>query len=124
MENMYDRLGGETVLRRLVERFYDIMDTDPAYAALRALHGADLVQARHKLFLFLSGWLGGPNLYVQAHGHPRLRLRHLPFAIDETARDQWMACMARSMAEMNLPMSLQETLYQAFYRTADFMRNQ
>lgn len=124
MDSIYDQIGGEAAVRRLVERFYDLMGQDPAFRPLREMHSEDLTDSGRKLFTFLSGWLGGPNLYVQAHGHPRLRLRHLPFAVDEAARDQWMQCMTQAMADVGIPESLRDELHKAFYRTADFMRNQ
>jgi len=119
----YAQLGGEAALHALVERFYDLMDLEPAYAGIRALHAPALDDAREKLFTFLSGWLGGPNLYIERHGHPRLRGRHLPFAIGVAERDQWLACMDQAMGECAVPAGLRERLAQAFFQTADFMRN-
>jgi hemoglobin len=123
-ETPYARLGGDAAVRALVERFYDLMDLEPQYAALRALHAPDLAQAREKLYLFLSGWLGGPSLYIERHGHPMLRRRHLPFAIGVRERDQWLACMAQAMAEQGVGDDLRGRLQQAFFQTADWMRNQ
>jgi hemoglobin len=120
---VYQRLGGEEGVRALVERFYDLMDVDPRYARLRAVHGESLDQAREKLFLFLSGWLGGPPLYVQRHGHPRLRARHLPFSIGVKERDQWLACMAQALGDVDCPADLKPRLMEAFFQTADWMRN-
>lgn len=120
----YQHIGGEAGIRALVERFYAIMDSDPAVAEIRALHARDLKGSREKLFMFLSGWLGGPQLYLEKYGHPRLRQRHMPFPIGESARDQWMHCMRRAMAEVELDPSLREQLERAFYKVADFMRNQ
>jgi len=119
----YAALGGDAAVRRLVDRFYDLMDSDSRYAGIRALHPATLAGSREKLYLFLSGWLGGPQLYVQKHGHPRLRARHLPFAIGIAERDAWMECMKQAMAEENVEPALQAQLAQAFFGTADFMRN-
>lgn len=119
----YQLLGGESVLRRLVDRFYDIMDSDPRARELRAVHGPDLTHSRDKLFMFLSGWLGGPSLYIEKYGHPRLRARHLPFAVDETARDQWMLCMRQAMDEIPMEDALRKHLDEALFNTADFMRN-
>jgi hemoglobin len=120
----YDWLGGDEALRALVDRFYDLMDLEPEYADLRRVHGPDLTHARDKLHAFLSGWLGGPDLYVARHGHPRLRARHLPFAIGVRERDQWLACMQQAMAECGVDDALRTRLAQAFFRTADWMRNQ
>ncbi len=119
----YELLGGESKVRALVERFYDLMDSEPEFLAIRGLHQPDMASAREKLFLFLSGWLGGPQLYVQKHGHPMLRARHLPFPIGESERDQWVACMSRAMREVGVEEKLRERLAQAFFQTADFMRN-
>ena len=93
----FDMVGGEAQVRALVDRFYDLMDLEPAYAHLRAVHGSDLQSARDKLFWFLCGWLGGPSHYTERFGHPRLRMRHMPFAIGVRERDQWLACMAWAM---------------------------
>ena len=111
-------------MRELVDRFYDLMDFEPKYARLRAVHGSTLESAREKLYMFLSGWLGGPSLYTDRHGHPMLRARHLPFAIGETERDQWMACMVQAMEEIEVPQDLRTALEAAFFKTADWMRNQ
>ena len=107
----------------LAERFYDLMDLEPAYAALRAAHGNTLAQARQKLFWFLCGWLGGPQHYTERFGHPRLRARHMPFVIGNTERDQWLACMDQAMQETGVPDDLRRRLGQAFFQTADWMRN-
>ena len=119
----YERLGGEKSVRELVDRFYDLMDAQDDVTELRQLHAKSLKVSREKLFLFLSGWLGGPSLYSEKYGHPRLRARHLPFSIGIEERDQWMQCMKTAMQQMSLDESLQEELLQAFYKTADFMRN-
>ena len=119
----YERLGGEESVRELVDRFYDLMDEQGDVTKLRQLHAKNLKVSREKLFLFLSGWLGGPDLYVQKYGHPRLRARHLPFSIGIEERDQWLYCMKRAMQQMGLEEVLQNELESAFSRTADFMRN-
>ena len=119
----YELLGGDSKVRELVDRFYDLMDLEPGYDALRRVHGSSLESARDKLHRFLSGWLGGPPLYTDRYGHPMLRARHLPFAIGDLERDQWMACMVQAMEETEVPQDLREPLRQAFQRTADWMRN-
>jgi hemoglobin len=119
----YARLGGDAAVRALVDRFYDLMELEPAYAGIRRLHQPDLTHARDKLYWFLSGWLGGPSLYVERFGHPRLRARHLPFAIGIAERDQWLACMDQAMAELGIDTALRRQLQQAFFGTADWMRN-
>ena len=120
----YVRLGGEEAVRKLVNRFYDLMDSEAQWQTpLRDIHPKDLSESREKLFLFLSGWLGGPDLYVQRFGHPRLRARHGSFPVDDQARDQWMACMLRAMHDVEMEPELYAHLQGAFQRTADFMRN-
>lgn len=122
--SFYEKIGGEDGVRELVEHFYDHMDSLPESRTIRDLHAKSLKASREKLFLFLSGWLGGPDLYVQKYGHPMLRRRHLPFAIDTAARDQWLLCMKLAMQDMSLPGPVVAQLERAFYQTADHMRNQ
>ncbi len=119
----YVTLGGEPAVRALVDRFYDLMDLEPAYAGIRSLHPTDLGGSRDKLFWFLCGWLGGPDLYIQRFGHPRLRARHLPFDIGISERDQWMACMVQAMGEEGVSAELSDRLTRSFFGTADWMRN-
>lgn len=120
----YDLLGGADAVRALVDRFYDLMDTAPEAKDVRALHAASLKVSREKLYLFLTGWLGGPQLYVEKFGHPMLRARHLPFAIAERERDQWLWCMERAIAEQPMPDELRAYLLQRLRPLADHMRNQ
>ncbi len=119
----FDLIGGESQVRILVDRFYDLMDEDPDFYGIRKLHPPTLEGSREKLFMFLMGWLGGPPLYEQEFGHPRLRARHLPFAIASSERDQWMACMTRAMTDVSVEESLRKRLVQSFFQTADWMRN-
>lgn len=119
----FEWIGGEAQVHALVERFYDLMDLEPAYAALRASHGDDLARARERLFWFLCGWLGGPQHYIERFGHPRLRARHMPFKIGILERDQWLACMDQAMGEAGVEEALRERLRESFFQTADWMRN-
>ena len=119
----YDALGGDERVRLLVDTFYDHMDRESEYAAIRSLHPADLSTSREKLYEFLSGWLGGPPLYVQKHGHPRLRGRHMPFPIGAAERDAWLGCMARTLDELGVEGELRAFLDGRFAHVADFMRN-
>jgi hemoglobin len=120
----YDLLGGEAGVERLVGRFYDLMDSAPEAAAVRALHPLDLESSREKLRLFLSGWLGGPPLFVQRYGHPRLRMRHFPFAIGPRERDEWLWCMDQALDEQEMPEDLRRHLRERLHALADHMRNQ
>lgn len=123
----FELLGGAESgienIRKLVETFYDVMDSDPKAQAIRAMHPADLTSAREKLFMFLTGWTGGPQLYIERYGHPFLRKRHMPFAIDESARDQWMYCMIQAMQQLGYDDKLMTKLAEQLYGVADFMRN-
>ena len=119
----FEALGGEPLVEALVERFYDLMELDPAYTALRAVHGPDLTQARQKLSWFLCGWLGGPQHYTERFGHPRLRMRHMPYTIGILERDQWLACMDQAMAEVGMAEAVRLRLRDSFFQTADWMRN-
>ncbi|MDO9139779.1 MAG: group II truncated hemoglobin [Methylobacter sp.] len=120
----YDLIGQEAAIRHVVERFYFFMDTLPEAAEIRAMHAADLSGARSKLFKFLSGWLGGPDLFVQEYGHPRLRQRHFPFAIGAAARDQWMLCMNKALDEITMDETFRANLSQALQQLATHMINQ
>lgn len=119
----YDLIGGEAAVGKLCDHFYALMDAVPQFAELRALHPKDLQGSRDKLFMFLSGWLGGPDLFVEKYGHPRLRARHMPFAIGIQERDQWVACMALAMEETGIVPAIRAKLLENFFNTADFMRN-
>ncbi|MGM0564742.1 MAG: group II truncated hemoglobin [Pseudomonadota bacterium] len=121
--SFYERMGGEAPIRELVERFYDIMDSDDSARRVRAMHPSELTGSRMKLYEFLVGWMGGPPLYMNKYGHPRLRMRHLPFAIDSDARDQWMHCMGLAMKQQGLDPALRKDLESALFQVADFMRN-
>lgn len=120
----YELLGGDTKVRELVDRFYDLMDLEPEFAGIRAMHPATLDGSRDKLYWFLSGWLGGPDLYIQRFGHPRLRARHLPYPIASSERDQWLRCMAWAMEDVGIPEDFRVRLMHSFHQTADWMRNQ
>ena len=121
--SLYEMLGGETGLRSLIDRFYDLMDSSPEAAKIRAFHAKSLKQSREKLFMFLSGWSGGPQLYVERFGHPRLRMRHMPFTIGTVERDQWLWCMSKALDESQLDPQVVEYLKVRFAEAADFMRN-
>jgi hemoglobin len=120
----YQRIGGADSVRALVHRFYQIMDELPESYGIRKMHAEDLKNSTDKLFKFLSGWMGGPQLYIQEYGHPMLRRRHLPFAISVSERDQWMLCMNKALQEVVTDDALRKELSAAFAGVADHMRNQ
>ncbi|MFZ6644681.1 group II truncated hemoglobin [Undibacterium sp. TJN25] len=120
---LFEVIGGADKLREMVDRFYDLMELEPEFAGIRALHPPTMEGSRDKLYWFLSGWMGGPSLYIEKFGHPRLRARHLPYAIASNERDQWLRCMAWAMQDVNIEAGLQQRLLQSFYETADWMRN-
>ena len=122
-ETPFAWIGGESQVHALVDRFYDLMDLEPGYAALRAAHGTELANAREKLKMFLTGWMGGPQRYTEQFGHPRLRMRHMPFSIGIAERDQWVACMDQAMQETAVDDALRTRLKESFMQTADWMRN-
>ena len=119
----FERVGGEAEVRVLVDRFYDLMDLDPAYREIRALHPASLDGSRDKFYWFLCGWLGGPQHYTDRFGHPMLRARHMPYSIGILERDQWLACMRTAMQEVKLDPAFAQQLEASFFKTADWMRN-
>ncbi|CUA96335.1 group II truncated hemoglobin [Thiomonas bhubaneswarensis] len=123
VDTPYQRLGGEEGVRQLVDHFYDLMELEPKYTELRAMHPTTSEHTREKLYLFLSGWLGGPDLYSPKYGHPRLRMRHFPYAIGTKERDDWMECMVQTLNEVVQDPVLRCQLHEAFAGTADWMRN-
>lgn len=120
----FDQLGGADGVRALVDRFYDLMDASPEAADVRTLHAASLKRSREKLYEYLTGWTGGPPLYESKYGHPRLRARHLPFAIGTRERDQWLWCMDRALDAHAMPSELRSVLRTKLHQLADHMRNQ
>ncbi|KQV80437.1 hypothetical protein ASD15_15175 [Massilia sp. Root351] len=121
--SLYETIGGEAKLREMVDRFYDLMELEPEFAGIRALHPPSTDGSRDKLFWFLSGWMGGPDAFVERFGHPRLRARHLPFPIGTSERDQWLRAMAWAMEDVGIAEPLRVRLMESFYQTADWMRN-
>ena len=122
-KTLYELIGGETGLRSLVDRFYDAMDSSPEAAKVRAIHPDDLSQSRDKLFMFLSGWSGGPALYMQTFGHPRLRQRHMPFPIGKAERDEWLWCMDKSLEGSGFDAQTIDYLKKRFTEIANSMQN-
>jgi hemoglobin len=122
-QSPYDMIGGEAAVRRIVDRFYDIMDTSPEAARIRAMHALDLSPMRERLFDFLSGWLGGPPIYFQRPDHKCIVSAHRPFTIGEAERDEWMMCMRRAMEDCGVETSLRTLLDRPFLRMAEAFRN-
>lgn len=120
----FEQIGGVDAITRLVERFYLHMDALPEAREIRALHPADLGPVKDVLVSFLVEWMGGAKQYSAERGHPRLRMRHMAFPIDAAARDAWMLCMRQALADTVADSGLKTQLEQAFFKTADFIRNQ
>jgi len=118
-QSLYELLGGEPeatqTIRKIVEAFYDVMDQDPKAQTIRLMHPQDLTSSREKLFMFLTGWTGGPQLYIERYGHPYLRRRHLPFKISEAERDQWIYCMTKGMLQLKMDEAKIKALLNALY---------
>lgn len=123
-QSLYSRLGGEAVLRQFVSHLYAFMDEAEAVQPVRKMHSQDLSYAADRLFMFLSGMLGGPPLYMNAFGHPRLRRKHLSFAIGDEERDQWLLCAQYAADQLTLKQTVADELMQTLRKMADHLRNQ
>jgi hemoglobin len=119
----YERIGGAEEIRALVRRFYQLMDELPEAHDIRKLHPASLHGSEDKLFKFLSGWMGGPQLFIQEYGHPMLRQRHMPFPIGDIERDQWLLCMNQALRDTVQDTQLCSEISASFAKVADHMRN-
>jgi len=122
-DSVYARLGGEPAIRALVNRFYELMDELPEAYAVRRLHPDSLAGSADSLFKFLSGWFGGPALYIRERGHPRLRMRHAAYAIGPVERDEWLLCMRQALAEQVADDTLRAGVLRAFEEMAQHMVN-
>jgi hemoglobin len=120
----YDVMGGEEILRKLIKRFYEVMNTMPDAKSLRDMHPASLQGSEDKLFMFMSGWLGGPNLFQEKFGHPRLRARHMHFTIGKPERDMWMICMVQAFEDVGIQEPVRSEVLHSLLNLADHMRNQ
>jgi hemoglobin len=123
MSTPFEQFGGEVGVRALVDAFYDRMDFEPQFQAIRVLHPSTLDGSRDKLFWFFCGWMGGPNHYIERFGHPRLRARHMPFPIGSPERDAWMACMTMALDDCSTEPLQAAWLLGQLSGTADWMRN-
>lgn len=116
-------MGGAEPIARLAERFYYYLETLPEARAIRAMHAADLSEMKGVLARYLTEWMGGPALYSSERGHPRLRRRHQRFEIGPSARDAWMLCMRSALSDVVTDAALRNELDAAFFKVADFVRN-
>lgn len=121
--SIYEAIGGEETIWRLVERFYHHMNTLPEAQGIRKMHGPDLSLIKEKLFEYLSGWLGGPRLFEEKYGHPMMRARHLPFKIGKPERDQWMICMVHAFDDTQIQEPYRSEILHSLLNLADHMRN-
>ena len=119
----YELIGGEPAVKKLVHRFYELMEELPEAYAVRQLHPESLAGSEEMLFEYLSGWLGGPNLYIAKKGHPRLRMRHAPYAIGARERDEWMLCMTQALTEQVGDEGFRQALLNQFSELASHMIN-
>ncbi|MEI8170705.1 MAG: group II truncated hemoglobin [Rhodoferax sp.] len=119
----YDELGGEAGIRCLVHRFYELMDELPEAYTVRRMHPESLTGSEEMLFEFLSGWFGGPALYIAKKGHPRLRMRHAPYAVGPVERDEWMLCMRQALSEQVSDAAFLAHLIETFSQMANHMVN-
>ena len=118
--SVYELLGGEESLRLIVDAFYDKVEAD---AVLRPMYPADLTESKRRLFLFLLQFFGGPARYSEERGHPRLRLRHFPFAIDRQARDHWFDHMCAAIDETGIEEPARSMMRDYFERSSAFLIN-
>ena len=121
-ETPFPEIGGLEEVRLLVEEFYDIIEDESP--SLREMLPRNTAGSRLKLYEFMSGWLGGPQLYQNKRGHPRLRMRHFPFAIGDEEASEWMRCMVKAMKTRELPEQLTAFLTERLSETALHLRNQ
>lgn len=120
---IYAVIGGTPTITQLVDRFYDLMDSLPEARALRAIHAPDLTETKRILCLYLTQWLGGPAEYSAERGHPRLRSRHMGFAIGVQERDAWLHCMRLALADTVAEERARDAILAALVPLADWMRN-
>lgn len=122
----FEQLGGEENVRALVEAFYDAMDAhEPALAKLHQLDEQGRVsrRARDRFAMFLIGWLGGPQYFIEQVGHPRLRMRHAKVPVDVAMRDAWVRAMRRALDDRGVTGDVRAFLETKFAEVADFLRN-
>ncbi|MCA1367868.1 globin [Bradyrhizobium sp. BRP14] len=120
---LYEAIGGDATVRALTRRFYELMDSLPEAARCRAIHPPDLSGSEEKLYEYLTGWLGGPPIYVEKRGHPMLRRRHFIAEIGPAERDEWLLCFTRALEENVSHQKLREIILEPITRLAFHMQN-
>lgn len=120
---LYEAIGGDQTVRALARRFYELMDSLPEAKRCRAIHPADLSRSEDKLYDYLTGYLGGPPVYVEKYGHPRLRARHFAAPIGVAERDEWLLCFRKAMEETIDNPKLREIIWPPVERLAHHMQN-
>ncbi len=120
----FQKIGGQKVIDKLVDDFYEIMESDPRAKNCLATHeGRDLRVAAQKLKAFLCGWTGGPQIYLKTYGHPRLRMRHFPFSIGEEESQEWLYCMKEALKKSSIQNDHQIELINAFQGLTELIKN-
>lgn len=120
---LYEAIGGDPTVRALTHRFYELMDTLPEAARCRAVHPADLSGSEEKFYEYLTGWLGGPPIYLEKRGHPMLRRRHFVAEIGPEERDEWLLCFTRALEETVAHPKLRQIILDPITRLALHMQN-
>lgn len=120
---LYEAIGGENAVRALVRRFYELMDTLPEASHVRAIHPPSLTGSEEKLYEYLTGYLGGPPLYVEKRGHPMLRRRHFVASIGPVERDEWLLCFRQATEETITNEKLRAIIWEPVERLAHHMQN-
>ena len=120
---LYEAIGGDAAVKALVKRFYDLMDTLPEARNCRAIHPENLQDSEAKFYEYLTGYLGGPPVYVEKYGHPRLRSRHFGAAIGPAERDEWLLCFSRALDETIENPKLRDIIWPPIERLGHHMQN-
>lgn len=121
---LYEAIGGDAAIRKLVARFYAVMDSDPNAARCRAAHPPSLARAEEKLYEYLTGYLGGPPLYTDKYGHPRLRSRHFTASIGPREVEEWLYCFRIAADDAIEHPKLRAIVWEPIERLAHHMQNQ
>ncbi|MGG7516518.1 globin [Allorhizobium undicola] len=120
---LYEAIGGDATVRALTQRFYALMDSLPEAARCRAIHPPDLRESEEKFYEYLTGYLGGPPIYMEKRGHPMLRRRHFVAEIGPQERDEWIYCFRRAMEETIAHPKLRDIIWAPIEKLAFHMQN-